>query len=276
MAYNDLQDSPFRNLLVDTLVHGGTVVSWTLEPTFGAPDPWSFELQWSRSGSDSWTTVTTVTDAYTATDSTRRDYSSILEGFYRVVLTDNGGTTYESAPSNFPSTWGVRDLQIVGEIRRKERLLAEKQTGVACWILARKFWGTDCTDCVDETTEEVQNPRCSTCYGTGYVGGYHNPHPDFCRLMGSKDQIVEQMGTTIYSQMRVRMAPIPLVAEHDVIILEGSDRRLEVIDTAPKYERKGRTIVQDLTLQALDPDDVIYDLRWSGSKDPEDGEQDTW
>ena len=34
--------------------------------------------------------------------------------------------------------------------------------------------GTPCPACLSQTGEP-QNPRCTTCYGTGWVGGYHTP-----------------------------------------------------------------------------------------------------
>lgn len=271
----DHQKDPFSYILVDRLAGGGTQVTWALRPTFGTATPWSFELQWGRPGSDSWDTVTTVTDTFTATDSTQRDYSSVLQGFYRVVLTDADGDSYPSRPSNFPSTWEARDLRNCDEIRRRERLAYDK-VGMKCWVLFRKHWGTACSSCIDDTSEQVRNPRCTTCYGTGYEGGYFDPYPDKCRILGENTQVIPQLGTRVAHQMLIRMVPIPRVHEDDIIILEGSDLRLSVEKVSPEFVIKGRPIIEHFELKALEPTDIVYDITWSGSRDPSEGESSIW
>ncbi len=271
----DTQDSPFNYVRVDRLLRGGTQVSWALIPTFGPSTPLSFNIQWARAGNETWTSVTTVADAFVGSDATQRDYSAILDGFYRVVLTDGDGSTYASKPSNFPSTWTLADLRLCDYIRIKEQLLYTK-SGVSCWILFRKFWGTTCPTCADATTGAPRDPRCATCFGTGFVGGYHAPYPTTGAIMKTDEVIIEQAGTISLRRVAFRTALLPMATEHDIVIVDGSDDRLKIAKVSNLAEIRGRPVVQQLELIALPPSHAVYDLTWSGSNDPSEGESTTW
>lgn len=106
----DWQSTPFSHIFIDKLVRGGTRISWALTPGFNKPAPLQFTVSWARAGSQDWETVGSIDDAYYLVDSSRRDYSDLLEGVYRVVLSTADGSTYTSRAANFPATWAVKDL----------------------------------------------------------------------------------------------------------------------------------------------------------------------
>jgi len=269
----DWETYPFSYVKVDRLVRGGTQISWTLQNGFQA-DSISFTVQWARSFSSDWTDVGTTSN-YSYTDPTRRDYSAVLEGFYRVKLTADG-STYYSAPSSFPSTWTAKDLRLCQELRRKELLAASDNFGgQTIWLLGRKFWGTACTQCTSPVSGEVVNPRCSNCYGTGYVGGYHAPYRTKGLLLKTKRVAAPSAaGTLVRAQAVLRCPLLPIVHEQDVVIIDGLDERYFVREIETSVAIKGHPIVQTLSLLAADPDDVIYDLTWDSTYDPEEGEAD--
>ncbi len=269
------QNDPFSFVTVDKLVSGGTKIYWGIEPSFGEPTPWNFTVQWGTAGTGDWTNITTVSDAFTATDPQQREYSALFDGFYRVQLTTDAGNTYSSLPSNYPSEWTTRDLRIVDELRRKELLLYRKREGVKCWILYRKHWGEECS-CVDSTTGEVTDPSCTDCYGTGFVGGYYAPHQTYCFIQEAGTAVRTGRGTTAYNSAQARIVPIPPVCKYDILILEDSDQRLEVTKSKPEAVYKNRVLAQMLELEALDPSHVVYEMTWSGSSDPSKGETAQW
>lgn len=272
----DFQSTPFSNITVDRMMRGGTVVTWQVEPAFGGALPWNFTLQFGRAGTDDWEQVSNVQNTFQATDSTRRKYSTLVDGYYRVLLSDGGGNTYASAPTSFPENWSERDLRIIDEIRRKELFLYSTRAGMRCWVLYRQRFGADCTACVDTTTGEILDPQCTTCYGTGFIGGYWSPVPTYCLISDTGEEVLEDFGTVIARNMGIRITPIPAVREYDIVILEGSDLRLAVRGTDPVGLYKGHIVIQNLSLEALDPDNVIYDMTWGGSKDPADGQSEIW
>lgn len=269
------QTGAFSRVLIDKLVSGGSVISWYLTSGFGKATPYSFVVQWARAGSDDWTVVTTVIDTYVATDSSRRDYSALMEGFYRVVLTTADGSGYTSQPSNLPSNLTLRDLRIIEDLRRRELLVADPdRNGVKYWLLARRNWGTVCTSCTESVSREVVNARCGSCYGTGFVGGYHAPHPMHGLILARKQKIDEggPAGTAVQKIMQLRVTPLLEVSKKDVVILDGLDERYFVESVTDLVSIKGKAVVQQLTLIAAPPSDIIYSMQWGGTNDPTQGE----
>lgn len=274
---DESQQSPFTHVMIDRLISGGTQVTWALKGSFDAPTPWSFSLQWAQGGADSdeWTTVTTVSDSFSAVDSTERERTALLEGYYRVVLTDGDGNTHSSIPSAMPSTWTTSDIRYSDEARRRF-LRQSRASGQKCWVLYRRHWGTKCSACVSDTSGVSRDPRCSTCYGTSIAGGYFNPYPTRLLVVERSGRLLMINGSSIQKFQKVLVAPIPIVHQEDVIIVEGTDARLEVKEASPEVVIKGRTVVESLALEAVEPGDILYDMTWGGSSEPTNGEMDLW
>jgi hypothetical protein len=266
------QTSPFTSVTIDRLVSGGTVITWSLNRGTNLAVPYSFTVEVARSTADDWTTVGTTT-SQTYTDTTQRDWSELLEIFYRIRLTLDDGSGYNSTPSNFLSTMSTSELRFIDEIRRKEAIHNARFGGVTMWLLSRKNWGTKCTSCRDEETNEVLDPLCSTCYGTGYVDGYWDPYEMEGRMLKRK-QVVREGGDAL-TQMIMRVCPIPSISEKDVVVIDGSDERYVIESVDDTGNMAGKSIIQRLGMVGLSPGHVIYTLTWSGSNDPSDGAQ-TW
>lgn len=63
------------------------------------------------------------------------------------------------------------------EITRRLDLGFRKYQGIPGHLLRRKTTGPRCTECLDEVMDAEAKSDCPTCYGTGYLGGYHPPMP---------------------------------------------------------------------------------------------------
>jgi len=266
MAYN--QNSPFESVTVDWLRRSQNTVFWELEEDFQEQTPYVFTLQWARSGDSSWTTVTSVTDTYYATDPTVRERGALFEGAYRVKLVTAEETIYYSLPSRLPSQWVDADFRFAAEIKRRELLTyAPRFGGIEFWLLLRKNYGTPCTSCLDTISGEVNVYRCPVCYGTGYVGGYHTPYLTTGRLVAPKASQMQQTDTlgTAYKSVRViRFCPLPVVHEYDYVVMAGTDERLQVLRVETVAEIKGIPIIQHLHCAAVPTSDSIYDLVLGG------------
>lgn len=258
------QTSPFKHVYVDRLIRGNTVVYWELEADFNDTSPWTFALQVSKSGNDSWTTVTSVTDTFYAEDESRREYGGIHEIFYRVKLTTADSQVYYSAPSRLPPGWTDQDLKWAEEIKRKEELVSSPgKMGLNFWILIRKTFGTTCSSCVDSISGETLTSKCTTCYGTGFEGGYFRPYKTQGIIIGQGSAISQgPLGTGFSSRIGLRYCPFPLVKERDVIVLSGLDERLFVEKIESVAALKGIPIIQHLELSAAPTTDVVYELNW--------------
>jgi len=261
------QGYPFENVTVDNLLRGNAQIFWTLDSEFTENSPYVFVVQWGRAGTDSWTTVATVTDTYYAVDTTARDTGAILEGFYRVVLTTADGGNYTSKPSMYPTQWASRDFRFAEEIKRREELSYRSDYGgIDFWILLRKNYGTLCTNCTNALSGEVNVSRCSVCYGTGRVGGYHPPYKTTGLIMMPVQQSISQseLGTMYAKKRIIRCCPLPVVTEEDYVVLAGSDVRMEVERVEVVAEIKGVPVIQHLICSAAPPSNSVYDLVLGG------------
>jgi hypothetical protein len=258
------QNYPFEYVTVDRILRGNTGIFWSVETDFEETSPWTFNVQWGLAGEDSWTSVGSVADAYTLTDTTQREYGAIIKGQYRVKLTTAQSTIYYSLPSLIPRQWSLRDLRLAEEIKRREELMSSSSlSGLTVWLLLRRHAGTACTVCVDSISGEVLQSKCLTCYGTGYVGGYYRPYETVGRILGMGKQTGQtDLGRGYASELSLRYCPMPTVTEEDVVILSGFDERLLVKKVETVALWKGVPLVQHLTLSAAPVSDVVYDLTW--------------
>ena len=268
------QTYPFKWVKVDFLKKGPTAVFWALDALFDETTPWTFTLQVGTSATGTWTTVGSSTTAYTKTDSTQRTTWAVNEIFYRVKLVTGDSNIYYSLPVNIPDTWTLKDLRIASEIVRKENLLnSSSYSGITFWILSRKRTGTRCTDCTDSVTDEVITVQCTSCWGTGLVGGYETPYETTGRILGTGSTVKgSDLGTIFNSNIAVRYCPLPTVHEGDIIILDGSDERYALKRVETVASIKGHPIIQQATLSALPVSDIVYKIEWNSSYDPTDAD----
>jgi hypothetical protein len=116
---------PFRRVSVDHMVRGVTRVWWQLEKLFNDPGPYTFQLQFGRTGlrdAGDWKNVGQATvNNYYAEDPAFREAGYDLLAHYRVVLTTPQGT-YVSQPANCFGELTEKDWVLAREIIRKEQL----------------------------------------------------------------------------------------------------------------------------------------------------------
>ncbi len=275
MAHPQIQNPPFESVTVDWSPAGSAVVHWSMESSYNPSTPVTYEVEWAHRGSDSWQSVGSVQDQFWLQDASQRSISALSNGYYRVIATDDGGTTATSDPSDTPTTWGERDLKMANELRRREHKLYDI-AGVDCWVLFRRHWGAECPDCTSPTTGEVRNPQCQVCYGTGRVGGYFRPFRTALLPGGSAEDIQQTLITTVSESAQVRMCAAFPVREEDVIVVDGGGGRYEVEKTKVAGEWKGRVMVQEVQMRRLDPTDIIFDVTWDGTTALETSQSETW
>lgn len=261
--------SVFDRVVVSYLVAGGTRVLWQLLPTFTVPGPYVFQLQVGTSPNpyaDDWTDVgLPVTDQYTATDGQQRVWGKTNWTHYRVVLTA-GGQSYESTPVHGMGALSVRDWRLAREIARKERLKfrLDSQDG---FLLKRRITGVRCRNCTDFQTNEIRQPDCPVCLGTGYECGYYyplgcvwaafRPGQKHMELDGDKGG---QRGTIDDRVYTARMLLVDLLGEEDVWVNATSDERYFVHKITVTGEWRGVPIVGDVELRPVAYSSHIYSL----------------
>lgn len=253
----------FRRVVVDNRVAGGTVVRWDLDPDFADDGPYTFQLQVSRSGTAAdWADAgPPAVDPPYLTDAEQRSWGVGEVVQYRVLLTSTLGT-YASPAARPATVLPEADWLIVQELTRKERLRQAGLAGTPGLLYKARRYGTRCR-CVNPDTRERHDSACETCFGTAWVGGYHDPvRCTFGELPPSESRLetahVEGRGTVEDTVLKVRLDPGTWVAQDDLWVSDGDDARYKVHRVWEAVRHRGVVVLEAAEFRRLPRRDVAY------------------
>lgn len=260
-------DNVFDLVHVSYLIRGGTRVMWDLIPEFKDPTPWVFQLQVGETGNEDasdWEDVgLAVANTCYAIDSQKHEYGSTANTHYRIKLTTPAGVYY-SNPTAKTGILQPRDWRLAKEIVRRE-LVRFKYSAQDGYLLKRIISGPGCTRCLDFQTNEVTDPYCPQCRGTGKECGYYYPMACIwadlspqAKRMDVDDQAVR--GTVQDIVVTGRMLTLPLIAENDVWVSRKTDERFYIRSIQHIAEMRGVPLLANVEMRPAPFTDVIYDV----------------
>lgn len=256
-------------------------LSVTIAPATGYPTiSWDLREGWSPvSGSvavyveystdfTTWTRLnpsTPVTSVEYYQDSNSRVLSMMPAGWYRLILVD-GSDTYTSPLLSLQTYFQDADTfrTVRSVVSEEYKRLTKYGAGSPGTLLKRKKWGTVCTECTDEITGTVVKRNCTTCYGTGLVGGYnlygtcyvdlHPGAPHSRRTAGEK-------GTEEELMIQARILSFPLLETDDVWVATGTNRRYRITrQIVPVVHVFGMPVILQVVLEELPPGAIEFSI----------------
>lgn len=262
---------PFRRVSVDHMVRGVTRVWWQLERLFNDPGPYTFQLQFGRSGirdSFDWEDVgAPVTNTYFAADPSWREGGYDLLSHYRVKLT-TPISTYVSQAANCFGELPERDWLLVREIIRKEKL-RHRLVSAPGYLAKPLRYGVPCKRCRDGLTQEVTDSYCPVCSGTGFEIGFHPVLPMQCWDL-SPQLIQEDIDNNLKGPTRenayvnARVIGFPALNKGDVWINGDSDERWLVETIQVLAAVRNVPVVYQVKMGLLPFSNPIYALEIGG------------
>ena len=264
----------FERLRVVSVPLGGTQICWKLRDGFVAQGPFYFYVETAPSGSTEWTPINDepLVDICCATDTYQRYYDQLSYIYYRVRLVlptvpdANTGlpTEYVSQPQQGNGTWSRRDWLISRDIIRREYLVQRKRHNITSggYLLKRRRWGTPCPLCLDyDTGGTTQSQSCTTCFGTGFVGGYF-PAIDyrftFEALPQRRIERNEQVGQVNPIVKQARGVCYPHVDSHDIYARTDTGERYVIQNVSNLAEYGGVPLVIRAELRLAPVTDILY------------------
>jgi len=150
-------------------------------------------------------------------------------------------------------------------VRRNHWIL--QQGGEAVKVFVRKQSGVACTCKLDDRTREYSNQpsnRCTTCYGTGFVGGYEGPYD--CLI--APDDAEQRISQTPTGRRRehtyeVWTIPSPIVTMRDFIVKQNNERFS--IGAVRRPSNRGNVLQQHFNIAYLDEVDIRYRVPIDGT-----------
>ena len=256
--------NPFSRLVISYLTRGGTTTHWELRKDFSDPLPYVFQLQYGpiASADGDWTDVgLPVTNMFTAVDPAQRSFGAAKEQFYRVKLITVHGTYY-SEPTGEGGTlsprWWLAAKNVLREHLRNLRLTHRGSEG---YLLKRRTAGQRCTRCLNPLTDEVQDPACPVCNGTGFVCGYYFPiscvWADF-DPSGSDRKIDAARGSIDDQVAGATLINTWLLARGDVWVDANSDDRYYVAAVKNLVEIQTVPLVAKAEMRLAPATDPVY------------------
>ena len=150
--------------------------------------------------------------------------------------------------------------KIARKARRDLKVQLERLNGVELIILKLRTFGPRCTKCFNPLTNDIMYSHCTECYGTTYVGGYHDP----VRVYGKLDPVVVQeslgaSGTNQSAVTGVTIVEYPVVEVNDIIIEARTNRRFKVVQKM--QSESSRVLVhQDLQVTEISRAGIEYEV----------------
>lgn len=261
---------------------------------------YTFEIQRSGSPGGPWTVTGTVIDTYTFNDDLRSEEANILsltrELYYRIKTTVNGEEVYspitnidgqretiaygptpvvgftieenkqpEAAPTTGLQTHPLesqpRRLRLLRrKILRDEYIRLRRLNGIVFALLKRRHFGVRCPKCYDSLTREVINSRCTTCYGTSWVGGYFSPIDVLGAVLPTpvNTEISPQTKDDV-NLLRIQLLDFPKVNEGDILAARSNNSRYLV---KQRYSTKIKLldVHQTVTVSELGKNAIEYNI----------------
>jgi hypothetical protein len=221
-------------------------VLWEVAPTTEDIQEYQFFVERSEAEAGPWLQIAgPMVDTYRFRDNTVPQITTNARTiFYRVkaVHLPTGRIQY----SPLFDQEGKISL-LAQEMVRRERVLFEEFVGTKCWVFPRRTFGQKCPSCYDPVMDKIIDDACSTCWSTGFSGGYHYPIEFWAQIDAPEqtEQVsLEDHRRVLYYQLRC--GPAPALKPLDLVI-DYQNRRHRVVSVSGT-SRLGVTVRQEVRL----------------------------
>jgi hypothetical protein len=258
-----IDSSPvFKRVVIDFNIEGLSTIYWELKPSFKDVLPYQYYIDFNPefNNPDEWITI-----AGPLVNATSYSFSNIrtpgrIRTFGFKIRLETPANSYES---EVYSNQGLLTYKQQVQYKTITRRVSMVLIPIKAKLLKRKWFGPRCGRCINSETGEVTDSHCTTCYGTGYVGGYWKA-ADIRLLDISTASYTDRLdpslvaGQTGHQIVKAATVGIPFAEAYDVIVREDVDRRYYVRQTSTRAEMAGIPVITDLDMGVADFDDIIY------------------
>jgi len=166
--------------------------------------------------------------------------------YYIIRLYDNDDKLVDET---YPFTLEYPPDCIAKEIIYRNNLLLKQYNGVPVFALQERTFGDKCDNCWDPISMRPTKVDCEVCYGTGWKGGYFNPHLTLINFSPMVEQnTITPIGEMVADQLTAWTTNMPVFKVRDLLI-DKRNVRYRVVNV--NSTRKGRALVHQILTLAL-------------------------
>ena len=252
----------FDRLVLAPHMLGGTIATFWMNANFDVAGPWNFYLEWAEHPDSDFIDVAGPTTDNILIDPVQRRFSKLPHSVYRVRLEPAGGGLYYSPVNPVMGEWNYHQWKVVRDITRREYLRLQRYVGTQGVYLARKQWGELCDECLDYNTQMVTDANCETCYGTGFVGGYHTPSvlwigEDRIDVRAKRDA---NLGVVADQTQFARVIALPFLTAKDVWVSLTTGERWIIQAKREEAAMQGKPIIYQVEMRLAETASVVYKI----------------
>ena len=164
--------------------------------------------------------------------------------------------TFLSSVSTWDGALDLTGIYVVEEHLFFHRYVA----GAPTLIFKKRREGPRCPGDWDPKLKRVTKSNCTTCYGTGFVGGFYAPIDAWMNFEPDPKQIqIAEWGLIQPNQTSVQFTNYPLLSIDD-LILELKINKMWKVSNVSAAEKNRSTMLQYARVSAVNPSDIEYKI----------------
>lgn len=229
-------------------------MAWEVAPTTDEVLDYRFQVLRSEGPRGPWDERTGwFTDKYEFLDNAvpSRNASTTLYYLIRVKHAVTGKTEdFGPTPVN-----DSPDL-IALEVRRTWEVRLHELVGVRSWLFPVRTFGTTCRNCYSKTDQQVTSSQCLSCFGTGFVRGFHQPIELHAQFMPIPKGFVLTPSIRNEAASLIYLGAYPDVKVKDLII--RSDNTRMRVANVKSTQRLGMVCHQEIVVTTCGVGDIEF------------------
>lgn len=243
-------------------------IAWSLEKTAQKLTNLQFFVDRGESPAEFKQINTVGINAYALTeyiDSTARLLDTEKVYYYRIRAVEffNGTPvqTFESEPSTWEGKPDLVAFYVIEEHLFKHRYVS----GTPMLVYKKLKEGPRCSECWDNVLKRVTKSNCTTCHGTGFMGGeyggYYAPMDAWADFNPDPKQVqLAEFGARQPRQTDIEYTNYPILVPGDILV-ELTVNRYWRVSNARTTEKNRVTMLQICRLDEVNRTDIEYNIK---------------
>ena len=172
---------------------------------------------------------------------------------------NNQGEFIEGKPSA-PVQYAVNNMNRWFNKINERNMWILKMDGMLFDLYTRKYEGEVCPDCYSRSRGRAGQASCTTCFGTGFVGGYSPQCQIYVRLAPVEEALQQSQEGYLYARQPSAWTISNIKIKNRDILISPQN---EIFSVTAAYinQAAGFYFHQDLKLRCLEPNDILYKMK---------------